>query len=209
MGRGIRRVLVLALSAGAAIAVSFGPVGSSADAGPQSPGAVPQSAGVVPIAGVAAKCRHAKERPADLTVNQLEEAVECLVNKRRKQRGRSSLKEKSALSLAAARHSLRMLASGCFDHICAGEPDLTGRLHATSYLPCKCTWRAGENLAWGRAKLGTPTAIVKAWMKSKKHRSNILTGDFEHLGVGAARGRPGNATQKSSATYTFVFGFRN
>ena len=201
--------LAFALSAGAALAVSLGPVGSSAGAGPQSPGAVPQTAGVVPIAGVAAKCRHAKEKPGDLTLGQLEEAVECLVNRRRKQRGRSSLKEKTAVSLAAARHSRKMLATGCFDHICSGEPDLTERLHSTSYLPCNCTWGAGENLAWGRAKLGRPTAIVKAWMKSKKHRANILTGDFEHVGVGAARGRPGNAAQESSATYTMVFGFRN
>lgn len=39
----------------------------------------------------------------------------------------------------------------------------------------------GENLAAGQA---TPEEVVKAWMDSEHHRDNILSADYEYLGVG-------------------------
>ena len=40
-------------------------------------------------------------------------------------------------------------------------------------------------------------------MQSPVHRQAILTGGFEHIGVGVVRGRPGKANSKS-ALYTVV-----
>ena len=40
--------------------------------------------------------------------------------------------------------------------------------------------RAGENLALGQ---GTPEEAVKDWMNSDPHRKNILSQDFEEIGI--------------------------
>ncbi|GAA0182424.1 hypothetical protein SH2C18_48080 [Clostridium sediminicola] len=40
---------------------------------------------------------------------------------------------------------------------------------------------AGENIAFGQI---TPSEVMKAWMKSKGHRSNILNSSFTEIGVG-------------------------
>lgn len=44
----------------------------------------------------------------------------------------------------------------------------------------------GENIAKGQK---TPGAVVRAWMRSKGHRANILSPRYTDLGVGFHRGR--------------------
>ena len=43
----------------------------------------------------------------------------------------------------------------------------------------------GENIAKGYR---SPAAVVRGWMHSKGHRTNILSPRFTHLGVGVCRG---------------------
>ena len=40
---------------------------------------------------------------------------------------------------------------------------------------------AGENIACGQS---TPAEVMKAWMNSQEHKANILSSEFEYLGVG-------------------------
>lgn len=40
---------------------------------------------------------------------------------------------------------------------------------------------AGENIAYG---LSTPESVMEAWMNSDGHRANILSTDFQYIGVG-------------------------
>jgi uncharacterized protein YkwD len=135
-------------------------------------------------------------------------AIRCLIDKERSARGLKKLDAQKALKKAAKRHTNRMLAIGCFSHLCPGEPDLVGRVTATGYLPCDCSWSVGENLAWGLGKRGSPAAIVAAWMASPPHRETILTGSMEDIDIGARPGRPGGS-HAAAATYTADFGYRD
>jgi uncharacterized protein YkwD len=44
---------------------------------------------------------------------------------------------------------------------------------------------AGENLA---VRFSDSEAIVRAWMQSEGHRTNMLNGDFTEIGIGIAKG---------------------
>ncbi len=46
-------------------------------------------------------------------------------------------------------------------------------------------WTAGENIAAGQY---SPEAVVESWMNSEEHKSNILSPNFEKLGVGVVKG---------------------
>ncbi len=84
-----------------------------------------------------------------------------------------------------------MIRKDCFAHQCAGERDLVGRVEAAGYLPCKCSWSVGENIAWGSGSSSSPRRIVDAWMNSAPHRANILDRRFEDIGVAVDDGSPG------------------
>ncbi len=99
-----------------------------------------------------------------------------------------------------------MQKTDCFDHVCPGEAQLTGRYQRADYLPCNCSWGAGENIGWGAGGKGSPRKIVKAWMNSPPHRANIL-GSFEHAGAGVRWGSP-NHRGSHAGTYTLDFGYK-
>ena len=46
-------------------------------------------------------------------------------------------------------------------------------------------WK-GENIAKGQK---SPRAVVRAWMRSKGHRKNMMSGKFDYMGVGYCKGR--------------------
>ena len=54
-------------------------------------------------------------------------------------------------------------------------------------------------------RLGTPEAIVDAWMNSSGHRANILSRDFREIGVGFSPGTP-NGGSATGGIYTTDFG---
>ena len=167
----------------------------------------------VPARGVQARakggrCKNADASGATLKRRLAAKAVRCLINKQRSKRGMRDLRPSEDLKKAAKGHSRKMLKSGCFDHQCAGERELVGRVVVAGYLPCGCTWTIGENIAWGERRFSTPSSIVKAWMASPGHRDIILTREFEQVDIGVARGKPGNARARA-ATYTADFGRRD
>ncbi len=61
-----------------------------------------------------------------------------------------------------------------------------------------------ENIAWGSGRLETPRAIVRAWMRSRGHRANIL-GRFDEIGIGISNGTPRRGLD--GATYATSFGY--
>jgi len=63
----------------------------------------------------------------------------------------------------------------------------------------------GENIAWGSGSLATPREIERGWMRSPRHRANILSQRFREIGAGVAAGTPERA---GGATYTTDFGTR-
>jgi uncharacterized protein YkwD len=155
----------------------------------------------------ASSCRWADKGPRHVSRKHARHAVLCAINKQRRKHGLRHLKTRHALRKAGKRHSKYMERHRCFSHQCPGEADLVGRIERTSYLPCNCTWRVGETLAWGDQGSGTPHAIVRAWMNSPPHRAVILDGRLRNIGVGLVWGSPSNPGARA-ATYTADFGFK-
>lgn len=155
-----------------------------------------------------AACEGSTKQPREIGKRKARKAVVCLLNKQRARRGLGKLSRNRSAERAARDHTRLMIDRRCFSHQCPGESDLVGRLVGADYLPCGCTWGAGENIAWGEGGRGSARSIVKAWMNSPGHRANILDRSFEHIGVGLSWGSPYDRRGKA-ATYTTVFGYRD
>lgn len=154
----------------------------------------------------AAQCGSASTPAYKLSPKKARSATLCMINKERSSRGMGRLHQDARQQESAAKHTRVMLDRRCFDHVCPGERDLVGRIIATGYLPCACTWGVGENIAWGGGRLSSPRKVVAAWMNSAPHRANILNRSFDEIGIGIGRGSPSG--MKDAATYTTDFGFK-
>lgn len=82
------------------------------------------------------------------------------------------------LSVAAQRHNLVMMQSGCFAHACEGEPALPERVEAAGY-PAHWTFLA-ENLAAG---FETAAQVFAGWHGSEDHNKNMLTCQARAIGI--------------------------
>lgn len=160
-------------------------------------------------ASAASPCaKYGDVSPKKLTNRQARAAIRCLINKERKKRGIGKVDQDRRLQKAAQRHNEVMLRKNCFSHQCAGEASLQARLSIVDYLVGGLLrWTYGENIAYGGKYLGTPKAIMKAWMNSSGHRANILNPAFRDLGVGFSQGSPGNPGS-NAGLYTTDFGLR-
>jgi uncharacterized protein YkwD len=158
-----------------------------------------------PAMAQAADCPGASKGPRQLGAKRASRLVVCVVNRQRRAKGRKPLERRRGLTKAARRHTERMQAANCFAHTCPGEPQLQGRLERTGYLPCGCRWEAGENIGWGKKRKGSPRRIVRAWMKSKPHKRNLLRRSYRHIGVGTRWGSPFTSRARAG-TYTLNLG---
>jgi len=154
----------------------------------------------------AAECPGADLRPAADNIDQVAFATLCLINNERAAEGLPALKEQAQLTQASTDYSQLMVDQHFFAHVTPGGVALTARLQASGYLAQPGAWTIGENIAWGESFLASPTNIVKAWMDSPPHRANILSGDFDEIGLGIVSGVP--TSSNAGATYTTDFGRR-
>ena len=153
------------------------------------------------------KCRWAHRTPHEVSARHARHAIVCLIGKMRRHHGRHALRVRGSLAKAGQRHSGYMRRHRCFSHQCPGEGSLVARVERTNYLPCGCTWGLGENIARGHGRQATPAAIVREWMHSPPHRSEILSRSLHDIGVGITWGRAGHRHSRIG-TYTADFGFR-
>ena len=151
-----------------------------------------------------AACPGADAVPTAATVAQSSQAILCLLNDERAAAGLRPVAETAGLTQPSAAYSARMVAESFFAHVSPDGSTLVDRLTAARYIAPDGDWTVGENLAWGQGDLGTPRNIVVAWMNSPGHRQNILTGEFDEIGIGIALGTPGDPSW--GATYTTDFG---
>ena len=154
----------------------------------------------------AANCAGADLLPALSSVPTAKAATLCLLNDERASRGLAPLSTHPELETAAQNYSQAMVQHRFFAHVSPGGQTLTDRL--ADYTGAALDYTTGENLAWGEGALATPTAIVRGWMASPGHRDNILSRDFNEIGVGIAGGTPSGGLPAVSATYTTEFGSR-
>ncbi|MCH7969335.1 MAG: CAP domain-containing protein [Thaumarchaeota archaeon] len=107
-------------------------------------------------------------------INNIENLVHKYTNQERAQYQRTTLKDQGALDNYARSHSQKMLNSGNLVH---------------SNLGVSCSGYKGENIQQNYLALSdesTARSIVDTWMDSKGHRDNILSPNFQQLGVGIA-----------------------
>ena len=159
-------------------------------------------------AAAAPACSYGSAVPAALSARRARAAVLCLVNRERTKRGLRALRRNAKLERAAVRYSRLMVSQSFFEHVSPGGSTLLKRIARVGYT-AGGNWRAGENLAWGTGSRATPAAIVKAWMESPGHRTNMLSRSFREAGVGIASGVPEpGANGGEGATYTLELGAR-
>ena len=152
------------------------------------------------VAG-ACSASHADVRAA--TIKRARNATLCLLNRVRARHGLPSFRLSPKLSHAARRHSRDMVRRRYFAHNSLGGRSPFDRMRATHYVPRNASWWLGENIGWGSGSLAQPIAMVRGWMHSPPHRSNILSRHFRDIGIGIAAGAPVGG---GGATYTTDFG---
>jgi uncharacterized protein YkwD len=160
-----------------------------------------------PAAAAAMPCANAWTRPAHLTDAKAGQALLCLVNAERRRHGTSRLRAVARLRHAAASHSEDMADNNYFSHDAPDGRTVTDRIRATGYLSDARSWSVGETIAWGRARTGTPAAVVRMFLNSPPHRAILLDPGFRDLGVGIALGAPAGP-EAGALTVTLDFGRR-
>ena len=161
-----------------------------------------------PAGAAAGGCANASASPSSVSSSAAVKTTVCLVNRQRSSRGLHRVRLNGRLSKAAARHARDMVERRYFSHVSPSGSTFLRRIKRTGYIAGAQAWSAGENLAWGSGPRATPRSIVRAWMRSPKHRANILNGRFREVGIAVVRGAPGGSGDKR-ATYVNTFGYRS
>ena len=109
------------------------------------------------------------------------------INDVRRAHGLRPIATSKGLRAAARHHSHDMMARGYFAHTSPTGSTLTQRVMGAGFITYG-QWWAGETLAWGSGSYGTPTAVVKAWMRSPEHRAILLSARYHLVGIGRVYG---------------------
>jgi len=115
--------------------------------------------------------------PTTGTLSAFEQKVVDLTNQERAKNGLPALKVDINLSKMAHEKARDMSANNYFSHTSPtyGSPfDMMEKFGITYNY-------AGENIAKGQQ---TPQEVVNAWMNSEGHRKNILSPNYNYIGVG-------------------------
>jgi uncharacterized protein YkwD len=153
-------------------------------------------------------CPGANLTPRADNIESVVTATLCLVNDERARFGAPALIEDARLASAAAGHSHDMDAHHYFEHVSPSGQTVLMRIRASGFIPGgRVGFTLGENIAWGTLWLGTPRAIVKAWMGSPGHRANILNRSYHYSGIGIDSDLPRSMSGgQAGGMYTQDFG---
>jgi uncharacterized protein YkwD len=155
------------------------------------------------------ECRDANLTPKQGNIETVVAATLCLINNERARIGEPALLEDARLASAAAGHSRDMDTRGYFEHVSPSGQTVLMRIQASGFIPNggRVGYAIGENIAWGTLWLGTPRAIVHAWMASPGHRANILDGAYRYTGIGIDPNLPHSMSDgQAGGMYTQDFG---
>jgi uncharacterized protein YkwD len=152
-------------------------------------------------------CPDARMQPTAGDVADVRAATLCLVNRERAKHGEQPLHWNIHLVASAQGHTENMAFQDYFAHI--GRSGITPlqRIRRSGYIySSRLGFEIGENIGWGSLWLGTPRAVVAAWMHSAGHRANILDRRFRDTGIGVSPHVSGLAPGQSGGIYTQDFG---
>ncbi len=120
--------------------------------------------------------------------NDFERQMLALINGERVSRGLKALQLEQRLNDSSEDHSLWMLNSGIFSHTGSGGSSATQRMRDADF-EFSGSWASGENIAWQsvRGAPGISDDVVNlhtSLMNSPGHRANILSANFDYIGIG-------------------------
>lgn len=125
---------------------------------------------------------------ASLSVSSLERRAFDLINTQRVANGEEPLAWDAELCRMARQHSESMARQNYFDHTGLDGSDMRSRAHSSNIRG----WKAlAENIAYNQGFEDPAGFAVQRWMRSAKHRDNILNGSFTRSAVGIARAADG------------------
>jgi uncharacterized protein YkwD len=153
-------------------------------------------------------CLDAELVPSQYNVPRVRAATMCLINRERAGHGESPLTDDAHMASAAQAHTEDMAFGDYFGHVGPRGDTPLSRMRSSGYIySSKVGYEIGENIAWGTLWLGTPRAIVAAWMGSPEHRANILDARYRDTGIGVSAHPPGSmAHGQPGGIYTQDFG---
>ena len=127
-------------------------------------------------ASAQARCPNAGSSSAQLSTDQAQDTIRCLLNRARKRSDAPKLKQRDSLDAAAQHHASEMASLGHFSHWSPSGDDVRDRARAFGYKGA-----VGEIIAAGQS---SPARVVDAWLESDPHRAVILSRRLRHVGVG-------------------------
>ncbi len=160
------------------------------------------------LAAPSGACQDGNLKPTPENLERIRAATLCLVNHERTTRDESPLRLDRHLAQAAQAHTESMAGGDYFDHTGPGGQTPLDRMRAAGYIySSRLGYEIGENIAWGTGSLGTPSAIVAAWMASPGHRANILDPRYRDTAIGVSPHPPRSlAHGQAGGIYTQDFG---
>ena len=108
--------------------------------------------------------------------------IVTVTNSERSERGMSVVVVHPQLQSAAEAKATEMARRGVFQHTLPNGMTAWDFMREAGYQH----ERAGENLA---VHFVNEHDVVEAWLNSPSHRDILLDADYEHIGIGIARGR--------------------
>jgi uncharacterized protein YkwD len=138
-------------------------------------------------------------------LNTAADALICLVNAERTDRGLRPLQRDGDLGQAAHRHSADMVQRTYFAHESPSGDSIGDRVRDAGYGKPGDGWLVGETLGWGSGRKATPNWILDAWLDSPPHRKIMLRDEYQEFGIAVVGGSP-KGSSRPSATYTLNLG---
>ncbi|KAF0219460.1 MAG: allergen V5/Tpx-1-like [Geobacteraceae bacterium] len=119
---------------------------------------------------------------------ELEQGIFEGINRVRQTNGLNPLKQSADLQKLARAQSRDMAENGYMGHVDSRGRDLKARLKDAKITG----WREiGENVARAFGYERIDEEMVKGWLRSKTHRANIMSREFDSTGVGVVKGSDG------------------
>ncbi len=156
----------------------------------------------------AGSCTNANLQPTQEDIEVIRTATLCLINQERADHGEAALAPNADLQQAAQAHTESMAFDDYFEHDGPQGDTPLSRITSCGYIySSQVGYEVGENIGWGTFELGTPRAIVAAWMASPGHRANILDVRFRDTAIGVSPHVPTSLSQgQPGGIYTQDFG---
>lgn len=153
------------------------------------------------------RCRDSSLAPGAKNLEAVRAATLCLVNRERAAHREPPLHWNNHLVEAAQGHTESMAFGDYFEHVGPNGETPLSRMRRDGYIySSRLGYEVGENIGWGSLWLGTPKAVVAAWMASPGHRANILDRRFRDTGIGVSPHLGSLAHGQSGGIYTQDFG---